>query len=300
MASLCACWCLAAPVTLRALPRGRCAPTPAPLLTIQLGRRPRGAFFLSRCQMGADSHLEPEPEPELEQPSVVDIFSKDLEKAREDYISKLSKLGVHVPPDMFRKQKDEILEHLWKIRRSKPDTLRYKKRRVGMGEVGRDNANTDEISKIVSALNLASTVMDMPSLGLGTNEISEQTYTRRARFFGASEIAPHHSARDASHKGVQMDTICSFLGAFRCLGAIAHILVQDTVANLEDTHFKRKVTHQLDTDYHQFTKKMKFLNEELKMDNRTEIVDQILLEGLIHAKRYISKLIKDASSPRPR
>ena len=48
-------------VTLRALPRGRSAPSPAPLLSIQLGPRPRGALFLSQCHKGADRHLEPEP-----------------------------------------------------------------------------------------------------------------------------------------------------------------------------------------------------------------------------------------------
>jgi hypothetical protein len=82
MSLLCASWSWAAPVTvagagacpstrparvtLRALPRGRSAPSPAPLLRIQLGRRPRGAFSLSRCQKGTDRHLQPEPEPEPE------------------------------------------------------------------------------------------------------------------------------------------------------------------------------------------------------------------------------------------
>ena len=79
------------------------------------------------------------------------------------------------------------------------------------------------------------------------------------------------AAEDASHKGVQMDTVCSFLGAFRCLGAIAHVLVQDTLASLEDGHLKGKIAHQLDTDYHHFSKKMNFFNEELKMDKRTEV-----------------------------
>jgi hypothetical protein len=80
MASLCASWCWAAPVTVAAAsPRTRPArvtlraPSPAPLPRIQLGRHPRDAFFVSRCQKGADRHPEPEPEPEheMEQPDVV-------------------------------------------------------------------------------------------------------------------------------------------------------------------------------------------------------------------------------------
>uniref|UniRef100_A0ACD5UKK2 Uncharacterized protein n=1 Tax=Avena sativa TaxID=4498 RepID=A0ACD5UKK2_AVESA len=318
MASLCASSCWAAPVTvaaaspstrparvtLSALPRGRNAPSPAPLLKIQLGRRPGGAFFLSRCLKGADRHLEPEsesePEPLLEQPDVVEIFSKIWRRPElsvypswpswacfivsNAYVDLFAK---HVPPEMFRKQKDEILGHLRKIRRSKPDIL---------------PADTDGISKIVCenallALSLASMVMDMPSLGLGTNEISQQTVHQMVRVYAATFCK---AAEDASQKRVQMETICSFYGALGCLGAIAHMLVQDTVANLEDGRLKSKITQQLDTDYHQFRKEMNVLSEEFKMDKPTEILDKILLDALVHAKSYVSKLIKDASSPRRR
>ncbi|KAM0922308.1 hypothetical protein ACQ4PT_006248 [Festuca glaucescens] len=134
MASLCASWCWAAPVTvagaspstrparvtLRALPR---AASPAPLLRIQLGRRPHGAFFLSRCQKGADRHLEPEPEPEPELgredggPDSLDVMIKDLAEYGDYY--RANKLGLRVPPRMFCKQDDEICEHMKKIIRSK-------------------------------------------------------------------------------------------------------------------------------------------------------------------------------------
>ncbi|KAM0922307.1 hypothetical protein ACQ4PT_006247 [Festuca glaucescens] len=256
MASLCASWCWAAPVTVAAAsPSTRPArvilraPSPAPFLRIQLGQSPRGGFFLSRCQKGADRHPEPEPEPELEQPDVVDIFFKKLDKARDDYIS----------------------EKGW-------------------------HAYNDDISKIIcsyalSALDLASTVMDMPSLGLGTNEISQQTVHQMVRSYATILCK---AAEDAYHKRVQIDTICSFLGALGCLGAIAHMLVEDTVANLEDGHLKSKITYQLDTYYHQFSKNMNVLNEEIKLTERTEIVGIILLEGLKHVKSYVKKLIEDA------
>ncbi|XP_071681444.1 uncharacterized protein [Lolium perenne] len=125
MASLCASWCWAAPVTVSATsPSTRPArmtlraPSPAPLPRIQLGRHPRDTFFVSRCQKGADRH--PEPEHELEQPDVVDIFFKKLDKARDDYIAEK---GWHVPPEMFRKQQDEILKYLSKIPTSEYDIL---------------------------------------------------------------------------------------------------------------------------------------------------------------------------------
>nr|XP_051207230.1 uncharacterized protein LOC127322856 isoform X8 [Lolium perenne]XP_051207231.1 uncharacterized protein LOC127322856 isoform X9 [Lolium perenne] len=260
MASLCASWCWAAPVTvaaaspstrparvtLLALPR---APSPAPLPRIQLGRHPRDAFFVSRCQKGADRNPEPKPEPELEQPDVVDNFFKKLDKARDDY----------------------IVEKGW-------------------------HADIDDISNRIcghalSALDLASTVMDMPSLGLGTNEISQQTVHQMVRSYATTFCK---AAEDAYHKRVQIHTICSFFGALGCLGAIAHMLVEDTVANLEDGHLKSKIAYQLDTDYHQFSKKMNVLNEEIKLTERTEIVGKILLGGLIHAKSYVKKLIEDA------
>nr|XP_051207225.1 uncharacterized protein LOC127322856 isoform X3 [Lolium perenne] len=284
MASLCASWCWAAPVTvaaaspstrparvtLLALPR---APSPAPLPRIQLGRHPRDAFFVSRCQKGADRNPEPKPEPELEQPDVVDNFFKKLDKARDDYIVEK---GWHMPPEIFRKQKDEIIKYSWEI-----DIL---------------HADIDDISNRIcghalSALDLASTVMDMPSLGLGTNEISQQTVHQMVRSYATTFCK---AAEDAYHKRVQIHTICSFFGALGCLGAIAHMLVEDTVANLEDGHLKSKIAYQLDTDYHQFSKKMNVLNEEIKLTERTEIVGKILLGGLIHAKSYVKKLIEDA------
>uniref|UniRef100_A0ACD5ULH2 Uncharacterized protein n=1 Tax=Avena sativa TaxID=4498 RepID=A0ACD5ULH2_AVESA len=185
MASLCTSWCWAGPVTvaaaspstrlagvnLRALPRGQNAPSPAPLLRIQLGRRPRGAFFLPRCQKGADRQLEPEPEPELGRedgsPDVLDTMIKDLKQYRDDY---RAKLGVRVPPKMFRKQNNEICEHMKKIIRSK--------------NLSNNQTAVTLCNKARSALDLASTVMDMTSLlGLGTTEISQHTTGQMVRMY---------------------------------------------------------------------------------------------------------------------
>lgn len=45
-------------------------------------------------------------------------------------------------------------------------------------------------------------------------------------------------AEAAYHQKIEMETTLSFLGALRGLGAIGHIVVQDTMAKLRDGHFK--------------------------------------------------------------
>ncbi|CAM0906805.1 unnamed protein product [Alopecurus aequalis] len=300
MASLCASCCWAAPVTvaaaspstrrarvtLRALPRARSAPSPAPLLTIQLGRRPRGTFFLSRCQKGPDRHLEPEPEPEPElgredgAPFALDIFIKDLEKYRDDY---RAKLGLCVPPKMFCKQSDEIFEHMKKIPRSK-------------------NLNDNMMAVTVcqkarSALDLASTVMDIPSsLGLGTREISQHTTNQMVRLYAATFC---NAAEAACLQGVEKDTVLSFLRGLGCLGAIAHILVEDIRAKLKDGPLKNKIKFRLDAYYHEFSTKMDALKMEIALaepNDAHKIMGQILQNGVMHAESYVSKLVDDALS----
>jgi hypothetical protein len=59
------------------------------------------------------------------------------------------------------------------------------------------------------------------------------------------------------------------------------------MANLEDGHLKSKVTHQLDTDYHQFSKKMDVLNVEIKLAERTEVHLLLLIDiSLIRLRAY--------------
>jgi hypothetical protein len=67
------------------------------------------------------------------------------------------------------------------------------------------------------------------------------------------------------------------------------MLVEDTVANLEDGHLKSKIAYQLDTDYHQFSKKMNVLNEEIKLTERTEVHLLLLID--ISPTRVVSTLV---------
>uniref|UniRef100_A0ACD5WUK1 Uncharacterized protein n=1 Tax=Avena sativa TaxID=4498 RepID=A0ACD5WUK1_AVESA len=183
----------------------------------------------------------------------------------------------HVPPKMFRKQSDKIYEHMKKIIRSK--------------NLSDNQTAVILCNKARSALDLASTVMDMTSLlGLGTTEISQHTTGQMVRLYA-------NAAEAACLKGVEKDTVLSFLGALGCLGAIAHILVEDIRAKLKDGPWKNKIIFQLDTDYHEFCKKMEVLKMEIDLAEQNDaqkIMDDILWNGVHHAESYVSKLIKDA------
>ncbi|XP_047064920.1 uncharacterized protein LOC124672791 [Lolium rigidum] len=285
MASLCASWCWAAPVTvaaaspstrparvtLRALPR---AASPAPLLRIQQGRRPHGAFFPSRCQKGADRHLEPEPEPERGRedggPDSLDVMLKDLAEYSDYY--RANKLGLRVPPRMFRKQDDEICEHMKKIIRSKTVPCGNDGKRINTS-LRQENPSNNQMAMTVcqrarSSLDIASTVMDITSLlGLGTTEISQHTTDQMVRLYAATFC---DAAEAACLTGVEKDTILSFLGALGCLGAIAHILVEDIRAKLKDGPWKNKIKFHLDIDYHEFCKKMDALKKEIDLAERND------------------------------
>ena len=73
------------------------------------------------------------------------------------------------------------------------------------------------------------------------------------------------AAEAACLKGVEKETVLSFLRSLGCLGAIAHILVEDIRSKLKDGPSKNKIKYQLDTGYHEFTKKMDALKMEIAM-----------------------------------
>ena len=73
----------------------------------------------------------------------------------------------------------------------------------------------------------------------------------------------YNVAGDAYHKKIGAETTLSFLGALRGLGAICHILVQDTVTKLKDGHLKNKITHRMDTYSQEFYKKVNNLEDEV-------------------------------------
>ncbi|KAJ1297579.1 hypothetical protein BS78_01G387500 [Paspalum vaginatum] len=94
-------------------------------------------------------------------------------------------------------------------------------------------------SKAKEALDLASLVMDIASLRLGTIQFSQHTVDQMARTYASIFC---NVAEDAVYKNFKTETILSFIGALRGLGAICHILVQDTVAKLKDGCSKNCIT----------------------------------------------------------
>uniref|UniRef100_A0A0E0EE57 Uncharacterized protein n=1 Tax=Oryza meridionalis TaxID=40149 RepID=A0A0E0EE57_9ORYZ len=253
---------------------------PAPVRRIQLR---------SHC---TKSPTEPEPEPEhegdgadedaaarSEHPAI--IFQERLDKFRDDY---RAALGLRTPPDMFRKEKYQISVILQKMYSSGSKIL---------------NADEKEMALKVctnaqSALDLASEVMDVAAFGFGTTEISQCTADQMVRTYTTIFC---EAANESYHNRVKMETILSFLDALGGLGAITHILVQDTVDKLHNGHLKKKIAHDVDALSHKFDKEMKNLKDDFKRATRIEVVDhtsvnETVLHGVTCAELYVYDLIK--------
>ncbi|OQU76935.1 hypothetical protein SORBI_3010G239033 [Sorghum bicolor] len=106
----------------------------------------------------------------------------------------------------------------------------------------------------------------------------------------------YNVAGDAYHKKIGTETTTlSFLGALRGLGAICHILVQDTVTKLKDGHLKNKITHAMDTYSRVFYKKMNNLEDEVARITEQKLqqkVTTMLQYGFERAAVYIFLLIE--------
>lgn len=70
-------------------------------------------------------------------------------------------------------------------------------------------------------------------------------------------------AKDAYNKRIERETVLSFLDALRGLGAICHILVQDTVAMMKDADREDFINNYIATHSLKFEKRMNILKEEL-------------------------------------
>ncbi|RLM91327.1 uncharacterized protein C2845_PM08G23210 [Panicum miliaceum] len=186
-----------------------------------------------------------------------------------------------VPPDMFLKEKDKITNYMIKMSSSGADIL---------------NVNAIVLAQTVcsearTALDLASEVMDIASIGLGTTEICEQTTNQMVRQYTTTFL---NVAEDAYHKRVKMEAIISFLGALRGLGAICHILVKGTVDRLEDGPFKDSITCSMDVDTQEFDKKVNNLKDKFMAADiyAYKVVTDILFNGTLQAQLYVSKLVE--------
>uniref|UniRef100_A0A0A9D583 Uncharacterized protein n=1 Tax=Arundo donax TaxID=35708 RepID=A0A0A9D583_ARUDO len=260
-------------------PLCRQGPSSAP---VKMETRTRDAFRF-HCQKRADHHPEPEPEQEqeLEDDDADMVASSEndgfdlVEKVQRYQKAFRAMLGGHVAADMFLQEKDQISNYMLKISSS--------------GDLG--NVNARVVAETVcararTALDVASKVMDIADLGLGTTEISQHTAHQMVRTYAAIFC---NVAEDAYHMKIEMETIQTFLGALRGLGAICHILVQDTVTKLKDGPLKNNINRHMDTHSQEFDKKMNTLEDEIA---KIKTVTKVLYDGLQYARSYIFRLVK--------
>lgn len=126
----------------------------------------------------------------------------------------------------------------------------------------------------------------------GTIEFSQHTTNQMVRTYAT---ILYNVAGDAYHKKIGTETTLSFLGALRGLGAICHILAQDTVTKLKYGHLKNKIIHHMDTYSQEFYKNVNNLEDEVARiteQKLQQIVIMMLQYGLDHARVYIFQLIE--------
>ncbi|RLN21816.1 hypothetical protein C2845_PM07G20260 [Panicum miliaceum] len=213
---------------------------------VSLKARPRH-MFRPHCQkQGADDQY-PEGqegeggEPADAPPDAVDggkLLCEMLDKRR----AAIRALMGEPPeaPDMFIKEKDQISKYM-----------------TGMPSLGFEtlNVNATVLARIIfsrskESLDLASKVMDIAGLrALQATEISQHTTNQMVRAYTSIFC---NIVEDAYHGRVKMETIISFLDALRGLGAVCHILVEGTVAKLEDGLIKNKITYYMDKHSQEF------------------------------------------------
>ncbi|KAL6840518.1 hypothetical protein ACP4OV_030328 [Aristida adscensionis] len=273
----CSCWCPPAargvrPIrgALHVLPSGRRGPlsepvrtiSPAPVTIVQAHHR-RNAFR-PQCHKGADQHAEPEPE---------DATGPDAAQSSENQVCRIlheireavrAANGRREAPDLFLKEKHVISDYMLKIASSIADILNVNKKVMALTVCAQVQATLDLASKDMSSIEMV------------------RMYT--PIFCNAAE--------DAFHKRIKMDTILSFVDALRCLGAIFHIVVQQTVAKLEDDPLRNSIFCRMETHSHEFDKRLNNLKDEFIMASEIKhtIVMAILLDGIKSAQSYIFQL----------
>ncbi|KAL6649454.1 hypothetical protein ACP70R_013678 [Stipagrostis hirtigluma subsp. patula] len=224
-----------APRSARPIPPGRRVLSPAP---VSIQARPRDAFR-SHCHKRADQH----PEPERDDPDVVEA------PGSEDGGSLLARNLLQ-----FQEALDAALGT-----RDAPDIPS-----VFILNVNNKVMALTVCAEVHAALDLASKVIDIAdiaAIGLSA-EISQGTIHQMIRTYATIFC---NVAEDAYQSRIKMDTVLSFLDALRGLGAICHILVQDTVTKIDDGPFKDSIASHMVTYSHEFHKKMSNLKDEFMM-----------------------------------
>ncbi|KAL6645088.1 hypothetical protein ACP70R_016696 [Stipagrostis hirtigluma subsp. patula] len=241
-----------APRSARPIPPGRRVLSPAP---VSIQARPHDAFRCD-CHKRADQH----PEPERDDPDVVEapgsedggsLLARNLLRFEEALDAALGKCDA---PDMFLKEKDEISSYIMNISSSRADTLNVNNKVMALTVCAEVHAALDLASKVID-------IADIAAIGL-TAEISQDTIHQMIRTYATIFC---NVAEDAYQSRIKMDTVLSFLDALRGLGAICHILVQDTVTKIDDGPFKDNIASHVVTYSHEFDKTMSNLKDEFMM-----------------------------------
>ncbi|KAJ1262065.1 hypothetical protein BS78_09G078800 [Paspalum vaginatum] len=256
-----------------------------PLLKVQ-ARRQRGPFH-SNCAERADSLGEPDQqrEPESENQDsdeaatsgncpLVDKFLKIRQEAR-------AASGIRVTPDMFITEKKQIFSY-WEELMFSNGCGTMDAREMVMASI--------VCTKAQEALNLASVVMDFARLRRGTIQFSQHTVDQMVRTYAAIFC---NVAKDAYYDKFKMETTLSFLGALRGLGAVYHILAQDTVSKLKDGRLKNSITYDMDKHSQDFNKEVKYLEDvivKIKPQEFPQTLIDVVWHGLMYARIYIARL----------
>ncbi|WVZ72822.1 hypothetical protein U9M48_021224 [Paspalum notatum var. saurae] len=280
-------------VATRIHPLGRRGPPPSVSLRMQQARK-RDPPFRSNCAQRAEEP-EQEPEPEHHESDkaassgnceLVDMMLKRVQAAKAEmgiFLCSPTNASISMtfikpetptPPDMFVAEKERMSSWLTSSRATE--------------DVGEMASMVCECTH--EALNLASLVMDIARLRPGTIQFCQHTVDQMVRTYAAIFC---NVAEDVYYKKFNTETAFSFLGALRGLGAICHILAQDTASNLKDGRFKDSITNRM-CELSQFSDKMMKYSEGVivKIDPQQypRKATGVLLEGLHHARVYVSLL----------
>ncbi|KAJ1281998.1 hypothetical protein BS78_03G016200 [Paspalum vaginatum] len=252
-------------------PLGRRGPSSASLRMQALTRRHP---FRANCDKRADNP----PEPENQDPDDKSATSENFHLVDEmlNYVrAAQAEMGIRETPDMFVAEKERISSYMLKL--SSPP---------GVADAQEDVRALTVCRRAQSALDLASHVMDIAIIRRGTVQFSQHTVDQMVRTYAAIFC---NVAEDAYHMKFNMETALSFLAALRGLGAIFHILVQDTVAKLKDGRFKNSIVYHMGKHSQDFDKAVKYWEDAIVKMKPLQIV-YMLLDGLLSAKVYIASL----------
>ncbi|CAL4954887.1 unnamed protein product [Urochloa decumbens] len=293
---LCASWFPPAAV---AVASHSARPTGRVMRVRSLCRRGPTQLALPVRQARARDHLpgrEPEPESDDDEPDMeasieapfVDTDDAEDEELRKKYGEFCASMGLREAPDMFPIEREEISNYLMRIASSRANDLDVNKKVMALIVCAEAQKALDLASRIMDLMNMA-------SLDLGTPVFSQDTINKMVRTYAPIFV---NVAKDAYSKTVEIDTVLSFLDALRGLGAICHILVQDTVAMLKDAPLEKSINSITGTHSFKFEKRLNNLKEEFMASAdatgiKHTLVMDMLFDGMKHTQSYIDKLIHE-------